>query len=71
MLAKAGLDEDALECGPHWPQHEVAQRELAASGRPLSALHNNCSGKHAGFLCVGCLMARAQGRDARASRAAT
>jgi L-asparaginase II len=28
-------------------------------------LHNNCSGKHAGFLCVGCLMARAQGRDAR------
>ena len=65
MLAKAGLDEAALECGAHWPQHEVAQRELAASGRPLSALHNNCSGKHAGFLCVGCLMARAQGRDAR------
>jgi L-asparaginase II len=65
MLAKAGLDEAALECGVHWPQHEVAQRELAASGRPLSTLHNNCSGKHAGFLCVGCLMARAQGRDAR------
>jgi L-asparaginase II len=65
MLAKAGLDAAALECGAHWPQHEVAQRELAASGRPLSALHNNCSGKHAGFLCVGCLMARAQGRDSR------
>lgn len=65
MLAKAGLDEAALECGTHWPQHEVAQRELAASGRPLGALHNNCSGKHAGFLCVGCLMARAQGHDSR------
>jgi L-asparaginase II len=70
MLAKAGLDEGALECGAHWPQHEVAQRELAASGvldegRPLSALVNNCSGKHAGFLCVGCLMARAAGRDVR------
>jgi len=90
MLAKAGLDEGALECGAHWPQHEVAQRELAASGalmgaptltafaapqggaagsgaaqRPLSALYNNCSGKHAGFLCVGCLMARSQGRDPR------
>ena len=65
MLAKAGLDEAALECGAHWPQHEVAQRELAASGRPLSALHNNCSGKHAGFLCVGCLMSRAQGHDPR------
>ncbi|HET7525390.1 MAG TPA: asparaginase [Burkholderiaceae bacterium] len=65
MLVKAGLDESALECGTHWPQHEVAQRELAASGQPLSQLHNNCSGKHAGFLCVGCLMARAQGRDTR------
>jgi L-asparaginase II len=65
VLAKAGLDASALECGAHWPQHEVAQRELAASGTPLSALHNNCSGKHAGFLCVGCVMARAQGRDAR------
>ena len=65
VLAKAGLDETALECGAHWPQHEVAQRELALSRTPLSALHNNCSGKHAGFLCVGCMMARAQGRDAR------
>jgi L-asparaginase II len=65
VLAKAGLDASALECGAHWPQHEVAQRELAASGAALSALHNNCSGKHAGFLCVGCMMARAQGRDAR------
>jgi L-asparaginase II len=65
VLAKAGLDETALECGVHWPQHEVAQRELAASREPLTALHNNCSGKHAGFLCVGCLMARALGRDAR------
>jgi L-asparaginase II len=66
VLAKAGLDAAALECGAHWPQHEVAQRELGASGSVLTALHNNCSGKHAGFLCVGCLMARAQGRDARA-----
>jgi L-asparaginase II len=65
MLAKAGLDASALECGAHWPQHEVAQRELALSHTPLSALHNNCSGKHAGFLCVGCMMARAQRRDVR------
>jgi L-asparaginase II len=67
VLAKAGLDASALECGAHWPQHEVAQRELAASGVALSALHNNCSGKHAGFLCVGCLMARAQGRHTNES----
>ena len=54
VLAKAGLDVSALECGAHWPQHEVAQRELAASGVPLTALHNNCSGKHAGFVCLAC-----------------
>jgi len=63
MLAKAGLDADALECGAHWPGNEAASRALAATGGTPSALHNNCSGKHAGFLCVGCLMAA--GRDER------
>src|SRR5690606_7560900 len=29
-------------------------------------LHNNCSGKHAGFVCLGCLMAEAAGADKRA-----
>ncbi len=65
MLAKAGLDETALECGTHWPRYEEAQRALAREGREPGPLHNNCSGKHAGFVCVGCLMARAQGRDPR------
>lgn len=65
MLAKAELDAQALECGLHWPRYEPAQRALAREGREPGALHNNCSGKHAGFLCLGCLMARAQGADAR------
>jgi L-asparaginase II len=65
MLTKAGLDMDALECGTHWPGHEAASLALAREGRAPGALHNNCSGKHAGFLCVGCLMAAAAGRDAR------
>ncbi|MBI3370066.1 MAG: asparaginase [Burkholderiales bacterium] len=65
MLAKAGVDVSALECGTHWPYDEAAQRALAQAGQPPSALHNNCSGKHSGFVCVGCLMARAAGRDAR------
>lgn len=65
MLAKAGLDADALECGSHWPMFDVAGRGLAAEGAQPTALHNNCSGKHAGFACVGCLMARAQGHDVR------
>ena len=57
MLAKAGLDASALECGAHWPYSEAAARELAAQGRSPSALHNNCSGKHAGFVCLGCHLA--------------
>lgn len=63
MLAKAGLDEAALGCGAHWPSFEGASRALARSGAEPGALHNNCSGKHAGFVCLGCLMARAQGAD--------
>jgi L-asparaginase II len=57
MLAKAGLDASALECGVHWPYSEDAKRELAAAGVHPTALHNNCSGKHAGFACLGCLLA--------------
>ena len=62
-LAAAGLDESALECGTHWPSNEAASRALAAAGTAPGPLHNNCSGKHAGFLCVGCLMARQAGRE--------
>jgi L-asparaginase II len=57
MLSKAGLDENMLECGAHWPYNEAAKLTLAASGAQPSALHNNCSGKHAGFVCLGCVMA--------------
>jgi L-asparaginase II len=54
MLACARLDANALECGTHWPTHEASAQALARSGGAPSALHNNCSGKHAGFLCVAC-----------------
>ena len=57
MLAKAGLDVDVLECGTHWPSNELAARALAASGQSPCPLHNNCSGKHSGFACLGALMA--------------
>jgi L-asparaginase II len=57
MLAKAGLDVDVLECGVHWPSDEHAARALAAAGATPCALHNNCSGKHAGFACLGASMA--------------
>jgi L-asparaginase II len=56
MLAKAGCDERTLECGAHWPLGEDEARALARSGRTPTALHNNCSGKHAGFICLSCTM---------------
>jgi L-asparaginase II len=52
MLAGAGLDETALECGGHWPLDHDATVALARTGQVPSSLHNNCSGKHAGFLCT-------------------
>ena len=58
MLAKAGLAPSDLRCGAHWPIAQAAAAAVARSGAP-SPLHNNCSGKHAGFLCV----ARAIGAD--------
>src|SRR6185436_1012209 len=54
MLARAGLEAGALECGAHWPSHQPSSQALARSAAAPSALHNNCSGKHAGFLCVAC-----------------
>lgn len=54
MLRKAGRDGSCLECGTHWPMGAEAARALAAAGERPSALHNNCSGKHSGFICVAC-----------------
>ena len=54
MLRKAGQPDGCLECGTHWPTYDVAARALAASGAVATPLHNNCSGKHAGFVCLAC-----------------
>jgi L-asparaginase II len=59
MLHKAGVDSSVLECGAHWPYLDTAVRALAAAGQEPTALHNNCSGKHAGFICLGCAMSPA------------
>ena len=64
MLAKAGVDRAALECGAHWPYHDGSIKALAAAGQEPTALNNNCSGKHAGFVCLGCFMAEDKDRRA-------
>lgn len=56
VLRKAGQDEDCLECGVHWPIGADAAHDLAATGGRPTALHNNCSGKHSGFVCVACAL---------------
>lgn len=50
ILKKADIPEQALQCGAHYPfKADVAQRMKRAGDKPL-AVHNNCSGKHAGML---------------------
>ncbi len=50
MLAAAGLDATCLECGIQLPYHPRDTEKLIRDGVPVSAIHNNCSGKHSGFL---------------------
>ncbi len=54
MLSAAGQDVASLECGCQWPMDRTAALELAKSGAEPTQLHNNCSGKHAGFICTAC-----------------
>jgi len=67
ILQKIGSSCDALECGVHWPLDSGESRALAARGEEPSVLHNNCSGKHCGFLAVGAVrgLAMAGYTDAR------
>ncbi|MEQ8355000.1 MAG: asparaginase [Kiloniellaceae bacterium] len=51
-LARLGLSVGDLECGPQLPGFEPALIELLASGGAATAAHNNCSGKHSGFLTL-------------------
>lgn len=52
LLAKAGLDESYLACGAHWPVNDKAMRALIRDAYRPQAIHNNCSGKHAGMLAA-------------------
>ncbi len=54
MLRRVGRSAEVLECGVHWPYFDAAARALATSGQQPTMLHNNCSGKHAGFVCLAC-----------------
>jgi L-asparaginase II len=52
MLAKAGMTETQYECGAHWPLDQASQHDMARRDEEPRAIHNNCSGKHAGMLAL-------------------
>ncbi|MGV8936232.1 MAG: asparaginase [Allorhizobium sp.] len=54
MLSRAGRDVDTLECGAHWSFDEKTLIHQARTLDKPTALHNNCSGKHSGFVCACC-----------------
>ena len=51
-LQRLGLSAADLECGPQLPGYEPALIALLAGGGQATAAHNNCSGKHSGFLTL-------------------
>jgi L-asparaginase II len=50
ILHKCSCGEQHLECGAHWPTDRQSANKLLLDGHKPSALHNNCSGKHAGMI---------------------
>ncbi len=52
LLARGGLDEECLRCGPHAPFDQRASLDIARAGGKPQRIHNNCSGKHSGFLLL-------------------
>lgn len=52
MLKKLGYAENLYECGNHSPFDLQTRRVLIRKGGKISPVYNNCSGKHAGMLCL-------------------
>jgi L-asparaginase II len=52
MLVKVGIEESAYECGSQWPDRMTDKFELIKADEGPRAIHNNCSGKHAGMLAL-------------------
>lgn len=51
-LARLGLGEQDLACGTHPVRYEPVAEEMIRRGEKPTRIHNNCSGKHTGFLAV-------------------
>ena len=51
-LKELELDDDAFRCGPQMPSDRDARYALIKADETPCQIHNNCSGKHAGFLTL-------------------
>lgn len=51
-LDDLGLTDDAFRCGPQIPSDKVARTAMIRAHHEPCQMHNNCSGKHAGFLTL-------------------
>lgn len=51
-LSDMGLTDADFRCGPQVPEEKAARTEVYRSDTGPAQCHNNCSGKHAGFLCL-------------------
>lgn len=51
-LADLGLSDSDFRCGPHEPSDRAARDGLIRAGEKPCQYHNNCSGKHSGFLSL-------------------
>ncbi len=51
-LKALGLGKADLRCGPQVPDDTPARHALRAAGEAPCQIHNNCSGKHTGFLTL-------------------
>jgi len=51
-LQRLGLSGSDLACGPHEVRDEPTRRAMTLRGERPTSIHNNCSGKHTGFLTV-------------------
>lgn len=52
ILDKFEINESYLKCGVHAPLARSMQDKMLLSGEKARAIHNNCSGKHIGFLVI-------------------
>lgn len=51
-LSDLGLTDDDFRCGAHLPQDSEVRNAMIRADEPPCQVHNNCSGKHAGFLTL-------------------